>query len=459
MKLIIHTLTILLVFSISSCKKFVEVGAPINRVVSSTVFIDDKTAASAVLGLYSRMSATTGTFSDGATTIYMGIASDELRYLGTVADITSFYTNVISPNNSYLYDYYWADPYKIIYQANACIEGLEASSSVTPILKKQLLGEAYFVRAFCFWYLLNFFGDVPLCLNTDYQTNSVMVRTPANEVNGQIISDLLQARMQLSKSYPTNSKLRPNYYTATALLSRVYLYNKNWKDAEDTATEIIISGLYSLETELNKCFLIPSKETIWQLAIPDAQIFNTIEANRFIPTTLATSLPNYAITPQLLGAFESGDQRKNFWTASKTVNGVTYTYPYKYKVRSGAAKMEHCIVFRLAELYLIRAEARTHLNNLSSALDDLNEIRHRANPNWIPFSSLDINTIQNAILNEKRIEYFAEWGHRWFDLKRTGQLNAVLTSLKTTWKSTASLLPIPSAEIQGNPKLTPNPGY
>lgn len=454
MKTIIYFIAVLWVILNSSCKKFVGVDVPIHKVVSSSVFLDDKTATSAILGLYSRMASTTGTFSDGATTLYLGVASDELKYLGSAAEINSFYTNVVGAGNSYVYDYYWADPYKIIYQANACLEGLQASSKVTPSLHKQLMGEAYFVRAFCYWYLLNFFGDVPLNLTTNYELNAVMARTSAVEVNSQIIDDLQKARAMLSKSYPTAGKLRPNYFTATALLSRVYLFNENWKASEGTATEIITSGLYSLEKDINRCFLISSSEAIWQLAIPDVQIINTIEGNRFIPTNSAATLPNYEIMSGLLSAFETGDLRRTSWIGSKTVGGVTYNYPYKYKVRSSTgAKMEHCIIFRLAELYLNRAEARVHLNNIEGASADLNMIRDRAS-----LPSISVTGV-STILKEKRVEYFAEWGMRWFDLKRTGELDQIMSAAKTTWISTAKLFPIPSAEIQVNPNLTQNKGY
>ncbi|MCY1662577.1 RagB/SusD family nutrient uptake outer membrane protein [Chryseobacterium sp. SL1] len=459
MKPALYPIIFLFIFAINSCKKAVDVDLPINKITSPNVFADDKTATAAVLGLYSKMAATAGTFSNGTTSIYLGLASDELKYMGTASEILAFNTNIISADNGLLYSNFWTDPYKIIYQANACIEGLNSSSAVTNEVKKQLLGEAYFVRAFCYWYLQNVFGDVPLLLSSDYQTNAQSSRNTSLQVTSQIIQDLEAARSMLSKSYPTSSKLRPNYYVATALLSRVYLKVENWKGADETAGEIIGSGAYSLETDLSKCFLIGSKEALWQLAIPDAQIINTIEGNRFIPVSSVTVVPNYVLTPSLLSAFEGGDLRRTNWVGTKTVSGVSYQYPYKYKVRSNAVKSEHCIVFRLPELYLNRAEARCHLNNLPGALSDLNEIKKRANPSGQPFSNTTQSVVESAISKEKRIEFFAEWGMRWFDLVRTGQIEQVISTEKTTWTSKAKLFPIPSAEIQLNPNLSQNPGF
>jgi starch-binding outer membrane protein, SusD/RagB family len=459
MKPALYPIILLFIFAISSCKKAVDVDLPINKITSPAVFADDKTAAAAVLGLYSKMAATAGTFSNGTTSIYMGLASDELKYMGSSSEILAFNTNILSADNGILYSNFWADPYKIIYQANACIEGLNSSSGITSEVRQQLLGESYFVRAFCYWYLLNVFGDVPLVLTTDYEANSLVGRTLGSLVSSQIIQDLQASRAMLSKSYPTTGKLRPNYYTATALLNRVYLKSENWKGVEDTAGEIINSGLYSLETDLSKCFIIASKEALWQLAIPDAQIINTIEGNRFIPVSSATVVPNYVLTPSLLGAFESGDLRRTNWVGTKTVSGVSYQYPYKYKVRSNAVKSEHVIVFRLPELYLNRAEARCHLNNLPGAISDLNEVKKRANPNGQPFANTTQSVVEAAISKEKRIEFFAEWGMRWFDLGRTGQTDNVLSAVKPTWNSRAKLFPIPSTEIQLNPNLLQTPGF
>jgi SusD family. len=92
-----------------------------------------------------------------------------------------------------------------------------------------------------------------------------------------------------------------------------------------------------------------------------------------------------------MSAFEPGDQRKTVWTNSNTVSGVTYPYPYKYKVRlgiAGAPKSEYEIILRLAELYLIRAEARTQQNVIPGAQSDLNAIRTRAGlPNTMPIQA------------------------------------------------------------------------
>ncbi|MBC7851372.1 MAG: RagB/SusD family nutrient uptake outer membrane protein, partial [Chitinophagaceae bacterium] len=110
-----------------------------------------------------------------------------------------------------------------------------------------------------------------------------------------------------------------------------------------------------------------------------------------------------------------------------------------------------------AEQYLIRAEARAKLNDLTGAISDLNTIRNRAGlANTIAVSQ---QNILNAIAEERRTELFGEWGHRWFDLKRTGKINEVMNALKANWKATDALWPIPIDQLKANPALVQNPGY
>lgn len=120
--------------------------------------------------------------------------------------------------------------------------------------------------------------------------------------------------------------------------------------------------------------------------------------------------------------------------------------------------MEYSIIFRLSEQYLIRAEARAHLDNISGAQLDLNTIRNRAGlPNTLATSMSDL---LNAIIQERQVELFAEQGHRWFDLKRTGNAGTVLSAIKPNWQATDVLLPIPETELEINPNLLPqNSGY
>ena len=123
-----------------------------------------------------------------------------------------------------------------------------------------------------------------------------------------------------------------------------------------------------------------------------------------------------------------------------------------------ATPSEYYMVLRLTEQYLIHAEASAEQNKLADAIADINLIRRRAGLPDLP-DSLDQAQTLSAIMQERRIELFAEWGHRWLDLKRTGQADAVLGPIKTTWQTNAQLYPIPLSELQSDSKLTQNAGY
>jgi len=164
------------------------------------------------------------------------------------------------------------------------------------------------------------------------------------------------------------------------------------------------------------------------------------------------------LSQELISSFENGDNRMNQWTVSYALNGTNYSVAYKYKnLSSTASPTEDYMVIRLAELYLIRAEALAHTGNFTGAMADVNLIRQRAG--LLPAAAISQTDVLVAIMKERRIELFCEWGNRWFDLNRTGTINTVLSAEKTGWKPTSSLFPIPITELQSNPFLTQNPGY
>jgi hypothetical protein len=115
-------------------------------------------------------------------------------------------------------------------------------------------------------------------------------------------------------------------------------------------------------------------------------------------------------------------------------------------------------MFRLGELYLNRAEALANQGKTDSALTDMNKIRVRAGLGAVT-SVASSDALLAAIAHERQIELFCEWGSRWFDLKRTGTIDAVLGAEKTGWQSFDALFPIFANELLGNPNLIQNPNY
>ncbi len=200
-------------------------------------------------------------------------------------------------------------------------------------------------------------------------------------------------------------------------------------------------------------FINTSNETI-------LQAFNTTGVTqlgiRFIPSSATT--PTFVLYDTLANTFETGDQRKVNWAKSISYSGKTYYYPFKYKLRAGTAGNEFTVVLRLAELYLIRAEARAQQSNTSGALTDINLVRQRAGLSILPAGTTQASLIL-ALEHERWVELFTEWGDRWFNLKRTNRIATVLPLIKPNWKEFQKLYPIPAFEITANQNLIQNPGY
>lgn len=452
------------VLASSSCLKLLQVPPAATQLQTPTVFSGDQQAATAMAGLYSQLMTHPRWLFNGGISLYPGLGGDELHLSGKPLDTheDAFAADTLHSDNSLCSGLYGA-AFTYINMANAILQGLSGSASVSAGMKNRLQGEAEFIRALTYFYLVNLFGDVPLVTGTDYTVNAAIPRIPVAIVYAKIVADLRDAQTLLSEQYTGSEtlpgdRIYPNKAAATALLARVYLYLGDWADAETQAGAVIADeGLYGLEPELDKVFLSTSREAIWQLQ-PVSKYLNTAEGNIFIPAASPTAAPVYVLNYPLFQAFDSGDLRRIHWIGTKTVLGTVYAYPFKYKVSSGGLPYtEYNMVLRLAEQYLIRAEARVRQGNISNAAADLNKIRGRAGLG--PTPAMDPDSLLSAIYRERQTEFFAEWGHRWLDLKRTGQLNTTLGAVKPYWKASDTLYPIPFSELQLNPQLTQNPGY
>ena len=443
---------------LGSCKKYVDIPPPQNQLVSDLVFNDDKTATAAVSGLYSRMNGFNSSFANFYGNFLPASSADEVRYGFSSANLDEFRENDLLPGNSAV-NSLWEPVYSYIFHANSIIEGLTDNTKVSAPLQKQLKGEALFLRAFYYFYLVNYFGDVPLVLDTDYQENTSLPRTSVAEVYASIINDLTEAQANLGDAYPTAERTRVNKAVATTLLARVYLYRQQWSEAEAEASKVIGDSKYELLTDLNSVFLKNSREALWQLQTVNTSTagVNTWEGFSMVPAT-PTGTPLYRFYPDFVAAFETDDKRYTNWVKAFTNASGTVHFPYKYKIRTNTPVLEYSMVMRYAELFLIRAEARAQQNNIEGAVADLNTIRQRAGLPDLE-TSLSKEEVLLMVEQERRMELFSEWGHRWFDLKRTGRAIEVLKLTKPDITSTDLLYPIPLSAMLTNPNLVQNPGY
>jgi hypothetical protein len=439
---------------ILSCDSFTEVDLPASQLIATSVFQDKATATAAMVDIYAKI-RDNGLLTGNPTGLsrQLGLYSDELTLYGGEVN---FYNNAIPPSG-YEVSELWNSSYNQIYATNSVIKGVQNSTTLADNVKNQLKGEALFVRALLHFYLLNVFGDIPYITTTDYEQNRRVHRMTESEVYKFIKTDLDDAKSLLSEDYTTPERVRPNKRTVDAFLARVNLYLKNWDKASVAASAVINQiDLYIQEPNIDKIFLKNATTTIWQL-MPNQKSENTIEATTF--SFIKGPPPASAISSELFAAFSSDDLRKTHWITAVT-NGIeTWRHASKYKaLYTTGSSTEYSIVFRLSEQYLIRAEARAHQGNLIGAKEDLNVVRHTAG--LTETAALTAVEIINAVLQERRLELFTEFGHRFLDLKRTGMLDPVLTPIKKGWKSTDKLLPIPESELLLNDNLLPqNAGY
>lgn len=454
----VKILCLAVILSLYSCESFVEVDLPKSQLTSQTVFEEYETADAALKDIYASIRSNgilTG--SGGGISNQMGNYTDELTSVEKPNNPSlSFYNNAVLPSNTYV-TIYWNASYNQIYSANAIIEGVAKSKALSDQQKKQLHAEALFIRSLLHFYLANLFGDVPYITETDFKKNSTASRTPVLKIYENIIKDLEEAGEILPVSYNSNERVRPNRLAVKALLARVYLYNKSYAEASNAASAVINEGeLYAIEPDITKVFLLDSPETIWQLQAGNTGL-NTLEASFFVFNSGPPS--QVSLSTNLVNSFDTADERRLNCIKTITNGTSTWYHAFKYKENnSTAASKEYSIVFRLAEQYLIRAEARAAVGDLIGAKEDLNKIRNRAGLENT--QAVTQQEIARAVLAERRWELFTEFGHRFFDLKRTGELDNVLTGVKIGWKSTERLLPIPQSELSANPNLLPqNLGY
>lgn len=479
MKTIRIQIFIIAVCILSGCEKLVEIDPPQDQLISTIVFENDETASAAMSGLYGTMMKNDVPISYYISA-FTALYGDELEYKQTLVSMLSLYKYALNPKDA-LTNTIWRNAFNYIYQANAIIEGIEQSKSVSPAIRRQLTGEALFVRSFWNYYLSLLYGKIPVILSTDYEQNSKLTKSSLEAVNAQIIQDLIAAKEFLNEKYvganslsESTERVRPNTFVASALLARVYLQNNDFANAEQEASRIITNSKYDLSA-INLVFKRTSKEVIWQLELPTTSsqpTSNSYEARMFTLTTRpsATGVQrNSVISPMLLSLYNEKDKRRTTWIGTYTDNSINppgkYLYPSKYKTTTTPVD-EFTTPFRLAESYLIRSESRAQLGKIDDAINDIDKIRVRAGLD--PLKTLTPGIQKAALLDsiaiERRRELFCEWGLRWFDIKRSitsdDLMRYIAAQKGVTWSTNWSVWPIPLNDIiNGGNYLTQNDGY
>jgi starch-binding outer membrane protein, SusD/RagB family len=456
---VLRYLPLLILPVLSSCKKFLNV-LPVTDVSDQVTIVDATSSETAVRGVYRAMAGGftasggtgTGSYYGGLFETFGYLGGDDIAWTGSQSVIQQFISHQIVADNDNL-ESVWTGIYQTINQANQVIAKvpLVIDPTFAAGQQNQLTGEGYFLRALCYFDLARCWGGVPITLTptTSATQKNGIARSTLAQTWAQVLSDL-NAADSLMQPPASQNPVRANKETAWALKARYYLYQQDWADAESYATKVLADVTnYQLLTPFNSWFqpasAVATKESVFELSY-NATYQNGSRGNWQPPANGGTRqwAPGDSIV-SLLNNPTIGGGRSAF--VAQTITGLWYGNLF---YRSPATDPSYII--RIAEVYLIRAEARTQQGELSGALSDLNAVRTRAGiANSTATTQSDI---LQAIYNENRVEFALE-PHRWFDLVRWGQAQTVgVTDPNMT------LFPIPTQEITlSNGALTQNPGY
>ncbi len=497
--IIIIILGITICFVYSSCKKDFLYNTDPTQIGVDVFYKNQTEINQAVNGVY-------GQLQDVANNqwIYNELISDNTtvdfnpsdRGQAPSIEAFEFFTVNSGTNNiAWMYTMY----YRNLYNINNTLLKLQ-STTLADSIKNPDIGQLKFLRAYHYFELTQYFGDVVLITVPLDQPSKAWdyVRETQVKVYDQIETDLKDAASVLPVKYDAANLGRATKGAALTLLGKVYLTKKQYADAATTLKQVLPLG-YALVPSYADVFDPQKKngpESIFEVQYQGGNDLG--EWSSFI-YTFAPRLSTGAVTgwPQsvpggwniptkdLIAAYETGDLRKSAsvgldFTSSITGAVVPYIKKYDHVHSIYGRTDDDWPVLRYADVLLMLAETINEQSGpTSEAFGYLNQVRQRAG--LLPLSGLDKITFRDKVLNERRVELaFENW--RWFDLKRTKTpaeltlfLNAYAAREKADptvtrqgipyantdyiFQDRDALYPIPSNEILINSKLTQNPGY
>ncbi|HEX8015642.1 MAG TPA: RagB/SusD family nutrient uptake outer membrane protein, partial [Flavobacterium sp.] len=358
--------------------------------------------------------------------------------------------------------------------------------------RKQIKGEALFLRSYHYFTLVKLWGGVPLVTAYSTSADPASVNVPRNtvdEVYAKIIEDLELTATFLPDTYGDNAavnKARATSGAAHALLAKVYAQKPN-PDYQKVLDHIIaLEKSKANYTLINYNNLFSGSDYNNAESIIEVQYTGANEGNYgpqlLLPPSVSGDTWRKFVTPSknLIAAFDeqSDNVRKNasikyesapwvdeYWG---NASGTVIPFAFKWKSASGFASTNRQYLLRYGDLVLLKAEAYNELNDIGSAATEVNRIRERVIlPKLTDAQKSSKEVMRQTILKERRLELFQE-GHRWDDLARFNLLVTTMNSLIETdlrngnqinYNMTTAkiLLPIPQQELDRNPALVPNP--
>jgi hypothetical protein len=484
----IKYLVILILLLNTSCSDdFVDVNSSVEN--SEDYFNTQGDYEKALIGAYDLLQST-------YLNVMLGeIASDNTLAGGESAtDVTGIQEvdkMTHTPTNQQLRDI-WGWMFSGVNRANYILE-FQNKTDFTG--KTEIIAQARFLRAYYYFELVKWFGDVPLVVDKRFLFGDQfrVDRTPKVQVYAQIEQDLIFATENLP--YVQLESGRVTKGAAQALLGKAYLYQEKFSDAAIVLEDLTLKGPYQLVTEYNTIFEENGKnntESVFEVQYSEQEGagFGCLQCSEGNVAVGFSGIRNYngpnfssgfsfnVPTQKIVDAFETGDSRKDVAildiSAWSTQTGATYSTGFEHtgyfnrkyipRVRSSEAQGDRNLTnpnnyrsIRFADVLLMAAEAFNRGNiDESKAQLYLNRVRRRAFGDLLHDVTTTGSSLTNDIYHERRVELAGE-GHRFFDLVRTGKAAQEINGFVA---GKNELFPIPSIEIQlaGN-RWAQNPGY
>lgn len=440
---------ILLFVTLTSCNKFLEVK-PKDSIPDDVAIVDKASAQAALRGVY-RGLASDGYYGNSFQSVGY-LSGDNIQWTGSQSIVQQFIDHKVKADNATVAAV-WVAIYATINKANNVIAKVPElkDASLTTAERDQLIGEARFIRALAYFDLARTWGGVQIVLTPTASAadKKGIKRSTLAQTYAQVLADL-EAAEPLVALPTVQNPVRVNRETVWALRARFHLYQKEWALAESYAAKVISNtGNYQLLKPFNAFFTpasaVATKESVFELSY--SATYTSAHRNQWQPPANGGTrqiAPNSTVIALLNDPLVGGTRST---LLAKTSAGLWYANLY---YRSPATDPAYLI--RIAELYLIRAEARANLEKPIEAKQDLDAVRDRAG--LIPSSAATKADLLLAIENERRVEFVFE-PHRWYDLIRTGRAGTVLNLTDPK----RYVLPIPANELTIDPALEPNDGY
>jgi starch-binding outer membrane protein, SusD/RagB family len=427
---------------------------PIDLLTNDIVLNEPRDVGNVEVGLYNAFRNIAP-----ATVIAGDFTADMLIHNGTFSQYRELGTKQISSANASVAAL-WGAIYNTVYIANFILERLPEVEGVSTAQRNQVMGTAHFLRGYAYFIALYSFGGVPQVITTDIETNRNIPRASESDILTLIQDDYSEA-LSTVPDEPVNAGF-VGKSAVRAALARLNLYLSNWTQAADYATDVIDSEQYTLEPDFKSVVIDDfTSEAILEVGYTLSDDPGT--SGNFGLNNLFVGRREIIPSNQVVVALASSESGERFSSIDFNIVNLSGNDNGWSVAKYGTADADNnnVVVFRLAEMYLIRAEARTQLDNvtgLNSAQTDINTLRTRAKAPAV--GAVSKSQMLRLIEEERRYELAFE-GHRWYDLVRTGRASEVMSAFSVNWRSDYEQWPIPQREIQNNPALVgdQNPGY